>query len=212
MKSIRIRIFAPLLILSLILLVMVLPLTANAATTGTITASANHVDEGSTISLTTNMTGTVTWTSSSTSIATVSSTGKVTGKLAGQVTITASCSGYTDASITIWVTVPDGLYYIKNASSSLCLQNSSTGTALYTKNTGSTTRIPQLWKITYISSGYYAVRPMQDTSKAIKIDSSNYVVSSDTSATDSSLASTYRWMIKRNSFGYYFQQAGRQRF
>lgn len=79
-----------LLILLLLMLMVALPLSASAATPGTITASADHVDEGNYISLSTNMTGTVTWTSSNSSLATVSSNGLVYGKQAGQVTITAT--------------------------------------------------------------------------------------------------------------------------
>lgn len=197
-----------LLILLLLLLLATLPLSANAATTGTITASADHVDEGSYISLSTNMTGTVTWTSSNSSLATVSSSGWVTGVQAGQVTITASCTGYTDASITLWVTVPDGVYYIKNASSGYCMQTTEDTTYVYAQNTSQENRINQLWKIAYISNGNYVIRPLRDFSVAMTVGSSGYVAVVDAATNDLSVSSDMYWKIIHNSFGYAFQHGG----
>ena len=92
-----------LLIPLLLILATALPLSVSAAGTGTITAPADHIEEGGILQLSTNMSGTVTWTSSNTGLATVSSTGRVSGIQAGQVIITARCSGYADATITLWV-------------------------------------------------------------------------------------------------------------
>lgn len=193
-----------LLILLLLMLMVALPLSASAATPGTITASADHVDEGNYISLSTNMTGTVTWTSSNSSLATVSSNGLVYGKQAGQVTITASCPGYTDASITLWVAVPDGVYYLKNASSGLCMETVVDTAYVYTQNTGSATWVSQLWKISHVSNGNYIIRPFGDTSLAMTVGDSGYVtVEKDTSAS----AGIY-WQISRNAFGYAFKHGG----
>ena len=84
------------------------------------------VDEGSTITLTTHFPADqmITWESESPSIATVDQNGVVTGHLAGKTTITATCTGYAaPVAFTVYVTVADGVYYIKNATSGLCLAN-----------------------------------------------------------------------------------------
>lgn len=193
-----------LLILLLLMLMVALPLSASAATTGTITASADHVDEGDYIRLSTNMTGTVTWTSSNSSLATVSSNGLVYGKKAGQVTITASCPGYTDASITLWVAVPDGVYYLKNASSGLCMETVMETAYVYTQSTSSTGRISQLWKISYASNGNYIIRPLGDFSLAMTVGHSG-LVTVEKSAT---AYSGIYWQIVHNAFGYAFKLGG----
>lgn len=192
-----------LLILLLLMLMAALPLSASAATTGTITASANYVTEGGILQLSTNMSGTVTWTSSSPSTATVSS-GQVTGVKAGQVTITASCSGYTDASITLWVTVPEGVYYLKNASSGLCMETVVDTAYVYTQNTNATARVSQLWKISYVSNGNYIIRPLGDFSLAMTVGDSGYV----TVEKDSSASAGIYWQISHNAFGYAFKHGG----
>ena len=193
-----------LLILLLLMLVAALPLSASAATTGTVTASASHVDEGHMLQLSTNMSGNVTWTSSSTATATVSSSGVVTGIKAGQVTVTASCPGYTDASITLWVTVPDGVYYLKNASSGLCMETVVDTAYVYTQNTSSTTRVSQLWKITHVSNGNYIIRPLGDTSLAMTTGQTGYV----TVEKDAGASAGIYWQISHNAFGYAFKHGG----
>ena len=193
-----------LLILLLLVIVAALPLSASDSTTGTITAPANHVTEGSLLQLSTNMSGTVTWTSNSTVTATVNSNGVVTGVKAGQVTITASCPGYTDASITLWVTVPEGVYYLKNASSGLCMETVVDTAYVYTQNTGSATRVSQLWKISYVSNGSYIIRPLGDTSLAMTVGGSGYV----TVEKDGSASAGIYWQITHNAFGYAFKHGG----
>lgn len=189
-------------IIILILLLAVLPISASAASKGLITAPANHVDEGATLQLSTNMSGVVTWTSSNTSVATISSSGRVTGKLAGQVTITATCSGYTTANYTVYVTVPDGLYYFKNASSGLCMQTTADTTYVYTQDSTSDGRIPQLWKVTHISNGNYVIRPIRDLSVALTVNASGFLAVADAPANDSSVPASMYWRIIKNGFGY----------
>lgn len=196
-----------LLILLLLLLLAALPLSVSAAGTGTITAPADHVEEGGILQLAANMSGSVTWASSNPGLATVSSTGRVTGIQAGQVTITARCSGYTDATITLWVTVPDGVYYIKNASSGYCMQTTEDTTYVYTQNTSQEGRINQLWKIAYISNGNYVIRPLRDFSVAMTT-ASGYVAVADADMSDSSVPSNMYWKIIHNAFGYAFKHGG----
>ncbi len=206
-KPTRIKMILPILLL-LIALLAFLPVSASAATTGTITASVNHLDEGTTLQLSTNMTGTVTWTSSNSSIASVTSTGYVSGKQAGQVTITASCSGYTSASIVLYVTVPDGLYYIKNASSGFCMQTTTDTTYIYAQITDNTNRIPQLWKITHISNGNYVIRPIRDLTVALTVNSLGYLSVADAAIADASVSPSMYWKIIKETTGYAIKQNG----
>ena len=166
------------------------------------------VDEGITKQLSTDMDGTVTWTSSDTSLATVDATGKVTGVRAGQVTITASCPGYADVEFSIWVTVPTGAYYIKNASANFYLQDNAGQTSLYVKDTGTLSRTQQLWKISYVSDGCYAIRPMSDLSLALTVDDDGLVAVADTEDSNYALTSEFLWKITYNSNGYAIQLVG----
>lgn len=175
---------------------------------GAITAPRNYVSEGSTLLLTADMDGSVTWTSSNSYCATVNSNGVVTGVHAGKVTITATCDGYANATFTVWVTVPDGIYYIKNAASGYCIENKTSRAYLYTKNIEATSKIYQLWKIAYVSNGYYVIRPLRDLSTVLAADSGAYVATLDASTTDSSIGTAQKFQIACNSFGYYFQRAG----
>ena len=79
---------------------------------GSLNCDVTDVDEGDSKTLSIlGITGTATWTSSDTSIATVSSGGVVTGVKTGTVTITAAVPNYDPLTCTVYVTVPDGVYY-----------------------------------------------------------------------------------------------------
>ena len=166
------------------------------------------VDEGNEIQLNTNMTGTITWTSSDESLATVSSNGLVEGIRAGKVTITASCSNHEFSTYTVYVTVPDGVYYFKNQSSNLCLQGTVGRLHINSQKTSQDTRLNQLWKITYLQNGQYVIRPMQNLSKALTVDSGGYVTVANASSNNSAVTSAYYWTISYNANGYAVQQNG----
>jgi hypothetical protein len=100
------------------------------------------------------------------------------------------------------------VYYIGNVADEQYLHNSGADAVVSDKLTGADTRIPQLWKITYVSDGRYAIRPMNDTSTALGIDSSNDVVINETTTSNSMLSDTYLWSIGHNSTGYFFQRNG----
>jgi hypothetical protein len=152
---------------------------------------------------------TLTWTSDNTSVATVSSTGTVTGVNAGTTTVrVSSADAAIQASCTVYVTIADGVYYIGNVADEQYLHNSGADAVVSDKLTGADTRIPQLWKITYVSDGRYAIRPMNDTSTALGIDSANDVVANETTTSNSMLSDTYLWSIGHNSTGYFFQRNG----
>lgn len=175
----------------------------------TLNHSVKDVDEGSRFSLTatapSGSTGTITWTTSKSSIATVDSLGYVTGKQAGTAVITATyidSSGATaSACCTVYVTVADGLYYIKNASSNLCLYTGGSSVSIQSQVTSADGRLGQFWKITYVSNGRYEIQPIHDTSVALTFDSSNYVTIGET---DTAAC----WGILHNSFGYAIQYFG----
>lgn len=166
------------------------------------------VDEGSTLQLSSGMIGTVTWTSSDENLATVSSSGLVTGVKAGEVTITAACGDYGSSTYKVYVTKPDGVYYIQNASSGYCLEGKVGQTHINTQDTAADTRIDQLWKITYLQGGQYVIRPMQNLSKALTVNNSGYVAVADAATTDSAVTSVFRWSISYNANGYAVQQCG----
>ena len=175
---------------------------------GSITAATNAVNEGGTLQLTAHMNGTVTWTSSDTTRATVSNAGLVRAKKAGQVIVTATCDDYAPATFTLWVTVANGVYYIKNASSGLCLQGTVGRLHINSQKTSQDTRLNQLWKITYLQNGQYVIRPMQNLSKALAVDSGGYVTAADAAVTDTAVTSAFRWAISYNTNGYAIQQNG----
>lgn len=167
----------------------------------------DYVVEGETLKLIANgMNGTVTWNSSNASVATISSDGTVTGLKAGKTIITASCPEYADSMFTLWVTVKGGIYYIKNASSNLCLSSGAVST-IRQQNTSEQGKIPQLWKITYLSYGYYSIRPLDDFSTALS-KNLNSIGAASADCNDADVPMTMRWQIIRNTFGYFFTSGG----
>ena len=175
---------------------------------GTITAANNAVVKGSTLQLTAHVNGTVTWESSDPNIATITSNGLVTGVQAGKVTITATHPNYDIDPFTLWVTLSNGVYYIKNASSGLCLQGTAGQIHINSQKSSQDTRLNQLWKIAYLQNGQYVIRPMQNLSRALTVDSVGYVTVADAAVTDTAVTSAFRWSINYNANGYAIQQNG----
>ena len=97
--------------------------------------------------------GTVTWSTDNSYVATVSNSGFVSAHHAGTATITATLTdtyGETfTANCTVYVTVADGMYYIKNASSEQCITTGGSTAALYAQETSEDSRLGQLWLIEY---------------------------------------------------------------
>ena len=185
---------------------------------GSITAATNAVNEGGTLQLTAHMNGTVTWISSDPTRATVSSAGVVTAKKAGQVTITASCADYAAATFTLWVTVANGVYYIKNLNSNYYLHVNAGGIASltdviqYTKSPDTTTvtyRLRQMWKMFYLGNGRYSIRPMNKLDKGLDVTSGNVdIYNIGTSDSLSSVQSYGEWTIEWYTTGYVFKNNG----
>ena len=182
------------------------------STSGMIEADQNYVPEGESIVLTaTGMNGQITWTSSNPARATVSSTGVVTGILAGQVTITASCEGYTDKNCVIWVTVPDGYYYLENAASNLILECTTTSANnancfIDSLDEASSGHAAEVWKIKYVIGGRYIIRPLSRMVSCLTSNSAKNALVIDYHIADtfSAVPASASWTIGHNSFGYYF--------
>ena len=177
---------------------------------GTPDSSVYDVDEGSTITLTTTFPAdqTVTWSTEDAAVATVDQNGVVTGVNEGKTTITATCAeAAAPVPFTVYVTVADGIYYIKNAASELYLQASVDNAYMYSQKTDQSTRLNQLWKITYVANGRYVIRPLQDTSVIMTISSGGYVAVADAATSDESVATASRWSIVHDDSGYAFMLA-----
>ena len=171
------------------------------------------VDEGETITLTavTEPAGeAVTWESSDSSVATVSG-GVVTGLKAGKVSITATLSDGKYASRTIYVTIPDGVYRISQGSLYLGTSGSiadHTEAHLIAKSEDGLAQLSQLWKIKYITNGYYTIRPMHKLNMALDSTSGTVDIVSD-GGNDALLGGSFsnRWGIDYYDGGYVLKSA-----
>lgn len=108
----------------------------------------------------------ITWKSSNTAAAIISDTGVVTGIKAGKTIITATDSEGETISTTLYVTIPDGVYRIKNQYSQLYMgiqnpSNPNSGIPVQQNlQTEGYNYIGQLWQVKYTSGGNYIVSPM----------------------------------------------------
>ena len=128
---------------------------------------------------------------------------------AGTTTIrVSSADNSITASCTVHVVIEDGVYYIKNASSGKYLRNNGGNVIVFAQDTSANTKFNQLWKITYVGNGRYAIRPMDDTSEALTIGTSSYIAVADATLSNAALPSSYLWTISRDGSGIYFQQNG----
>ena len=158
--------------------------------------------------------GTITWTSADPTVATVNSSGVVTSIKVGSTTVTAYGGGNELKTFKIYVKIQDGVYYIKNTSLGLYLGTGGgvteqTGTSVYARATAELAKLKQIWKIAYLGSGYYSIRPMYALSMGLHA-TSNFV-DIVTVGTIDSLAGVMplcRWGIESTSGGYVFAHVG----
>ena len=160
---------------------------------------------------------TVTWSTSNSSIATVNSNGVVSANKAGSATITATMVGSDgvtySAHCTVYVTIPDGVYYIKNKNSNYYLTTSESipsapgvvQSSKYESNVPDTIRICQMWKIKYLGNGMYSVRPLRQLNTGLHVTNNNVdVVNVGTIDTTVGILPSATWEITTAFGGYVF--------
>ena len=182
----------------------------------TLSRTSFAIDEGltATLSVTSDIGDqTISWHSSSQAVATVSN-GVVSAIKAGQTVITASTPDGASGSCLVYVTVTDGIYYIKNFSSDyyISAQNGtiSTGTRIIqTSKTESTADgLWQIWRIQYLSDGRYSIRPLHRLSMGLGYMSDVSLMSIGTTDTISAINPSAQWAIQWASNGYVFRNNG----
>ena len=165
---------------------------------------------------------TVTWTTSNSTIATVSTSGVVTAKKAGTVTITASMIDADNvqhfATCTVYVYIPNGVYYIQNLNSNYYLHVENGGIAnltnvcqhsKYSDSKRNDHRIRQMWKTYYLGDGRYSIRPMNKLDKGLDVTSGNVdIYTIGTSDALESVPYYGEWTISWYSTGYVFKNNG----
>lgn len=171
--------------------------------------SAN-VQEGGTCTLSVSgVSGTITWVSGNTAVATVSSAGVVTGVKAGTTTVTASVGGTVRQTFTVYVRIADGMYYISRSGLRLGtsgLVDDNTRAYLYSPSSAGFSQLKQLWKITYLSTGYYSIRPMYKLDMGLHSTSNLAdIVGISTNETLSSIGLENCWGIEYANGGYVFK-------
>lgn len=158
--------------------------------------------------------GTISWSSDNVNVATVNSNGQVTGIKAGKATISASVDGTVQKTYIVYVTIPSGVYSIKSMSTNFYLGtyggiSENTNTRLLSKSSDGLSQVQQLWKITYLDSGYYSIRPMHKLDMGLTVASKSAVISSiSTEDTIASVPLVNRWTIQYNASGYQFLHTG----
>ncbi|MBQ8165074.1 MAG: RICIN domain-containing protein [Clostridia bacterium] len=201
-----------------------LVLTYSGDTTITLNKTSVDIDEFNNMTLvaTTNPANLdVDWSSSNTSVATISSKGVLRARKAGVTRITAEIEGTNvRAYCSVYVTVSDGIYVIKNMSNGMVLDAANNGIAnntnvlLCSKNSycGG---LNQCWRVKHLGSGYYSVRPLHKLDMCLYTDGSNVTVYSsslnehiDTTPTSKRWTITYEIIEGTSEKGYVFKTSG----
>ena len=161
--------------------------------------------------------GTITWSSSDTAIATVTKTGtntcKITAVRSGIATITATLNNGPTASCTVYVSITNGVYFIKSGSMYLSVNGGmveGSTLTLQTKKSSGPAQFRQLWKIQHIGQHYYSIRSLYRPDLALhaKDDGTVDMVSLNTSLSGTGIPLNRRWMISRTGSSYLFHFAG----
>lgn len=161
----------------------------------------------------------VTWFSSRPAVADVDASGVVTAKKAGSAGIVAC---YVDADgnmqsacCTVYVCIPNGVYYINNMNSGYCL-NVTNGAienmsdvcqrSRYAIGTATTSKIHQMWKVFYLGKGRYSIRPMHKLNMGLDVTGGNVdIFNIGTKDTERQIPGYAEWGIEWSSTGYVFK-------
>ena len=159
----------------------------------------------------------LTWASSNEDVATVNTNGLVSCLRAGNTTITATCTDNAGnpltASCDLWVKVADGVYYIQNAASGLCLVNaeseeSTANVNISAKNTTNETKASEFWEITYTNAGFYVIRPISRMLSVLTVNTNSGRAIVKDYETDAFIQFADRWKIFHEDSGYAFLSSG----
>ena len=174
------------------------------------------IAEGETRTLvaTTNPTSqTVIWSTSNSTVATVSSAGMVTAEKAGAATITAKivdADGVSQyAHCTVYVYLPNGVYYFNNVSNNHSIESASPSLygesdpliAWESEATEPTERFG-LFKLSYLGKGLYSIRSMLNNTMGWTY-SGTQLLNTTIGTSDSTVPTNAKWYIKHNGSGYY---------
>ena len=187
----------------------------------TLSQSTVYIAEGSTIALTATVEppiSTVTWASSKPAVATVTDSGLVTGLRAGKTTISATLEDGTRATCVVNVTVPDGVYYIRNIFS-LYLNVTDGGIANNTdvcqqdpheSDADDLQKIRQMWKICHLGNGQYSIRPLHKMDMGLHATGDNVDIY-QIGATDTiaAIPDDAKWTIEWRDSGYVIKNSGK---
>lgn len=166
---------------------------------------------------------TISWSCADSSVASCGTTSgtsaTVTAQKAGTTTITATVQtsdgfAYT-ASCKVNVYLPDGVYYIQNMNSNLCLHVDEGGIANFTDviqfikypdSVDNIYKIRQMWKIHHIVNGIYSIRPMSSLDMGLDVYNGNVdIYNIGTNDTIYDIIDDALWTIEWRSNGYVFK-------
>ena len=105
------------------------------------------------------------------------------------------------ASCKVYVTIAYGVYRIQNNYSKLYMSTSDRASSLAnvyqeTADSGNETGLRQMWRIKYLSDGYYSIRPMHNLSTALSVYNNDaYVNTASTADSLGALTLNSRWKI-----------------
>ncbi len=199
---------------------------STAAVSGiTINDYYNSVADNGTLFLpvtTTVANATLTCSSSNTSVATVCMSGNNVMVMAinpGVTSVYVSCITedgvlHFDTCL-VYVYMQSGVYYIRNESTDYCIEtenaciNNFANVQMNDEETSVTNkpgRFCQLWKITYLGSGYYSIRPLHNLSMGLYLSGNDVCIYSiGTSDTLSGVPTAAQWKLdcKNGAFVFY---------
>ena len=160
--------------------------------------------------------GTITWTTDDATVATVSYAGVVTGINAGETTVAALAGSEVLAEYTVYVSIPEGTYYIRSTYGVYMGTSGQiadgTGAYLFAKETSGRAQLNQLWRIDYLETGYYSIRPLYNMNMGLCSENGapGDVVITNIGASDklADVPAINRWSIRRTTNGLEFYCAG----